>query len=131
MDEKKEGSSIGAVGAGAAAGGLLGAQIGIAGFFGAISGVVPLAILGGYVGHKIYKAVTGSSDGGARTGKSEPSAVQSFVAGVSEGYREGQEATRKAERLRKQRAAILSKGPALEVPKLPPRQKKPKPPEQQ
>lgn len=37
--------------------GALGARIGIAGFFGGISGLIPLALIGAYIGHKIYKGL--------------------------------------------------------------------------
>jgi len=47
-----------AVLAGAGVGGWIGSGIGIAGFFGAISGVLPVAVIGAYAAHRIYKAVT-------------------------------------------------------------------------
>lgn len=112
MDEEKKGGGLGAVGVGMATGGLLGAKIGIAGFFGAISGAVPLALLGAYVGHKVYKAATSEGD----TGKST---LRAFTDGVKEGYAE------KDERLRVQRRALTT-----HVPVAPPR-KKPKPPGRQ
>ncbi len=93
MDEKKK-SSTAAVGAGAVAGGLVGAKIGIAGFFGAISGVVPLALLGAYAGHKIYKAV---KDG----------AAEDFKGGFKAGFKD------EAAELRVRREALSLKQPVV------------------
>lgn len=120
MDKEKKGSSSGAVGAGMAAGGFLGANIGIAGFFGAISGAVPLALLGGYVGHRLYKATTSEPENDTLGKPAEADAAEIFTAGIAEGYREGLEAARREERMRAWR---LANPPPPLV--LPSRRKKP------
>ena len=53
-------------------GGLIGAKIGIVGLGTAISGVLPVAAIGGYLGYKAYKSLKGSA----------------FAQGVKEGYAE-------------------------------------------
>ena len=58
------------VAAGAGVGAWAGAGIGIAGAFGAISGIVPLALLGAYVAHKLVSA----------------KAADELGAGVKQGY---------------------------------------------
>jgi uncharacterized membrane protein YebE (DUF533 family) len=94
MSGKKEGSSVGAVGAGAVAGGLVGAKIGIAGFFGAISGVVPLAIAGAYLGHKAYKALNGGALDDLREGAKQGFAEETAKAQTLRAKREALGATR-------------------------------------
>lgn len=73
-DEAKSivGGKAAATGIGAGTGALIGAKIGIVGLGTAISGVIPVAVLGGYLGHKVYKALKGSS----------------FAEGVKQGYAE-------------------------------------------
>lgn len=117
MGEQKKNSSTGAIGAGMAAGGFLGAKIGIAGFFGAISGAVPLALLGGYVGHRLYKAAKDAHDNSVSQKPGEEDAAKIYAAAVSEGYQDGLAAARQAERLR----ALRLKLPAPPAP--PPRRK--------
>ncbi len=51
-----------AVAAGAGIGGLLGSSIGIAGAFGAISGVLPLALIGAYAAHRVHRAITSDTE---------------------------------------------------------------------
>ena len=63
-----------AVAAGAGAGGLIGSGIGIAGAFGAISGALPLALLGAYLGHRLHKLVSSTQ------------AASDFKTGLSEGF---------------------------------------------
>lgn len=48
--------------AGAICGGIVGSGFGIAGFFGAIAGTIPLAIIGAYIGWRISKAITSKSE---------------------------------------------------------------------
>lgn len=59
-------------GVGVGAGALIGAKIGIVGLGTAISGVLPVAAIGGYLGYKAYKSLKGSA----------------FAQGVKEGYAE-------------------------------------------
>lgn len=94
---KKSGiAALGVTGAGAGVGAMLGSGIGIAGGFGAISGVVPLALLGGYFGYKTYKFLTSNSSNKAA----------SFKEGFQTGY------TSKAEELRaRRRLALTDKAP--------------------
>ena len=51
---------------GAGVGGWIGSGIGIAGAFGAVSGLLPLAVLGGYVAHRVHKAVTDEEKAAAK-----------------------------------------------------------------
>lgn len=55
------------VATGAGLGGWAGAGIGIAGAFGAVSGVLPLAVLGAYVGHRVHKWATDEEKRAAET----------------------------------------------------------------
>lgn len=59
-------------GVGVGVGALIGAKIGIVGLGTAISGVFPVATIGGYLGYKAYKSLKGSA----------------FAQGVKEGYAE-------------------------------------------
>lgn len=63
-DSGQSGVSVGtgrgkavSVGVGAGLGAWAGAGIGVAGFFGAISGMLPLAALGAYIGHRLHRSV--------------------------------------------------------------------------
>ena len=56
-DKASTAGKVAGAGVGAAAGGWLGSSIGIAAFGGAISGLLPLAIVGGVIGWGATKAV--------------------------------------------------------------------------
>lgn len=73
MNKKSLKGAVGATGVGAGLGAVVGSGIGIAGAFGAISGVVPLAAIGGYLGLKAYKAL--SENGTSTNRKEEPLAA--------------------------------------------------------
>jgi hypothetical protein len=49
------------VAVGAGVGGVLGSSIGIAGFFGAVSGALPVALLGAYLGHKAHQKLSNTT----------------------------------------------------------------------
>jgi uncharacterized membrane protein YebE (DUF533 family) len=93
MNKKSNKAAIGATGAGAGLGAVLGSSVGIAGAFGAISGVLPLAALGGYLGFKAYKAISSTKLG------------QEFSGGVRDGFAE------KSAELRKKRLELNGKVP--------------------
>jgi len=76
--------------------GAVGAKIGIAGFFGAMNGMLPCAIIGAYIGHKVYKGVTGGD--------------------AAQGFKEGYAS--KAEALKARRLALMAAKPEL-VPVMP------------
>lgn len=91
MEEKKSGGKVAAVVGGLGLGAWAGAGIGIAGAFGAISGVLPVALIGGYLGHKLHKSVTSGEAG---------KLVADFKKGYTASY------TETADRLREARARV-------------------------
>ena len=99
MTKKSSKAALGATGVGAGVGAVLGSGLGIAGAFGAISGVLPLAALGGYIGFKAYKALTGANS------PADSGPVIKPNTGFQDGFRQGfseKSAELKAKRLANQ-----------------------------
>lgn len=70
-DSGTTGSKVAGAGVGAIAGGWLGSSVGIAALGGAISGALPLAAIGCYVGWKVTKAVQRRRREAATSGRPE------------------------------------------------------------
>ena len=84
----------------AGVGAWVGSGIGIAGFFGAVSGTIPVALLGAYAARKL--------------------AQSEFAESVAQGYK-----SKDAELAKRRTAAARANGPALVVPKVQRRKKPP------